>query len=74
MADQSLKLGKRKRLSNDFSLQELRSGSQVLSRSSSNMSDGDLPHRKTEPAYSFVGMHCVFDQCKAMGNSFENLN
>lgn len=45
---------------------DLRSSSQVFSRSSSNMSDGDLPRRKAEPAYSFVGMHCIFDQCKAM--------
>jgi hypothetical protein len=23
--------------------------------------------RKPEPAYSFVGMHCIFDHCKGMG-------
>ncbi|XP_004510993.1 uncharacterized protein [Cicer arietinum] len=33
---------------------------------SSNASDSDRPrHRVVEPAYSFVGMHCIFDQCKA---------
>lgn len=57
-----------------LTLQELQSGSQALSRSSSNISNGDLPRKKAEPAYSFVGMHCIFDQCKAMGNSFEKLN
>ncbi|KAM7479337.1 hypothetical protein LguiA_027550 [Lonicera macranthoides] len=48
---------------------ELRSASQALSRTtsfSSNASDIDHPHKKAEPAYSFVGMHCIFDQCKAM--------
>ncbi|KAL3539007.1 hypothetical protein ACH5RR_002373 [Cinchona calisaya] len=43
-----------------------RSGSQALSRSSSNLSDGDFQRKRTEHAYSFVGMHCIFDQCKAM--------
>ncbi|KAL6517332.1 hypothetical protein OROMI_033033 [Orobanche minor] len=33
---------------------------------SSNASDIEYPHKKGEPAYSFVGMHCIFDQCKAM--------
>ncbi|CAK8561037.1 unnamed protein product [Lathyrus sativus] len=34
--------------------------------SGSNASDSDRPrHRGVEPAYSFVGMHCIFDQCKA---------
>ncbi|CAK7329643.1 unnamed protein product [Dovyalis caffra] len=33
---------------------------------SSTASDNDsLHHRGAEPAYSFVGMHCIFDQCKA---------
>ncbi|OVA08702.1 WD40 repeat [Macleaya cordata] len=32
---------------------------------SSSMSDTDRPLRKVEPAYSFVGMHCIFDNCKA---------
>lgn len=33
---------------------------------SSNASDTDRPRQRgTEPAYSFVGMHCIFDQCKA---------
>ena len=32
----------------------------------SNASDSDRPrHRGVEPAYSFVGMHCIFDQCRA---------
>ncbi|CAI9103756.1 OLC1v1002299C2 [Oldenlandia corymbosa var. corymbosa] len=45
---------------------DVRNGSQALSRSSSNVSDGDFSRRRSEPAYSFVGMHCIFDQCKAM--------
>ncbi|KAF5947229.1 hypothetical protein HYC85_013186 [Camellia sinensis] len=51
---------------------DLRSGSQALSHSpsfsskASNASDSDHPRRKAEPGYSFVGMHCIFDQCKAM--------
>ncbi|KAJ9551738.1 hypothetical protein OSB04_015783 [Centaurea solstitialis] len=43
--------------------------SQTLSHTNSvgsNTSDTDRPRRKTEPAYSFVGMHCIFDQCRAM--------
>ncbi|XP_065866874.1 uncharacterized protein [Euphorbia lathyris] len=34
---------------------------------SSSVSDGDRPRRRgvVEPAYSFVGMHCIFDQCKS---------
>uniref|UniRef100_A0A2N9IZE4 Anaphase-promoting complex subunit 4 WD40 domain-containing protein n=1 Tax=Fagus sylvatica TaxID=28930 RepID=A0A2N9IZE4_FAGSY len=33
---------------------------------SSNASDSDRPRQGgAEPAYSFVGMHCIFDQCKA---------
>lgn len=32
----------------------------------SSASDSDRPrHRGVEAAYSFVGMHCIFDQCKA---------
>ncbi|KAG4969096.1 hypothetical protein JHK87_034747 [Glycine soja] len=32
----------------------------------SSVSDSDRPrHRGVEAAYSFVGMHCIFDQCKA---------
>ncbi|XP_068323947.1 uncharacterized protein [Pyrus communis] len=45
-----------------------RSGSQPSPRRSfgSSISDSDRPHpRRAEPAYSFVGMHCIFDQCKA---------
>ncbi|KAK2978261.1 hypothetical protein RJ640_017112 [Escallonia rubra] len=52
-----------------FSLQEVQSGSQALSHRtsvSSNASDSGHSRRKAEPAYSFVGMHCIFDQCKAM--------
>ncbi|XP_031132119.1 WD repeat-containing protein 13 isoform X2 [Ipomoea triloba] len=45
--------------------------SQTLSRTtsfSSNASDSDRsrPRKKSEPAYSFVGMHCIFDKCQAM--------
>lgn len=53
-------------------IRDLRSGSQALSHSpsfsskASNASDSDHPRRKAEPGYSFVGMHCIFDQCKAM--------
>ncbi|KAF5179644.1 Wd repeat-containing protein [Thalictrum thalictroides] len=32
---------------------------------SSSLSDSDRLIRKVEPAYSFVGMHCIFDNCKA---------
>lgn len=45
------------------------SGSQALSHSpssSSIASEIDHPRRKVEHAYSFVGMHCIFDQCRAM--------
>ncbi|KAH1102443.1 hypothetical protein GLYMA_13G201900v4 [Glycine max] len=32
----------------------------------SSISDSDRPrHHGVEAAYSFVGMHCIFDQCKA---------
>ncbi|XP_014494602.1 WD repeat-containing protein 13 [Vigna radiata var. radiata] len=32
----------------------------------SSVSDSDRPrHRRAESAYSFVGMHCIFDKCKA---------
>lgn len=52
-------------------LQEL-SGNQALSHRlsfSTNVSDSDRPNiKRAEPAYSFVGMHCIFDECKAMGN------
>lgn len=36
---------------------------------SSSLSDGDHPYRRAgvEHAYSFVGMHCIFDQCKSSG-------
>ncbi|KAL8209186.1 hypothetical protein R6Q57_008598 [Mikania cordata] len=43
--------------------------SQTLSRTVSlgtNSNDFEHPRRKTEPAYSFVGMHCIFDECKSM--------
>ncbi|PIN12099.1 hypothetical protein CDL12_15299 [Handroanthus impetiginosus] len=48
---------------------DIRSVSRALSHStsfSSNASDIEYPRKKGEPAYSFVGMHCIFDQCKAM--------
>lgn len=48
---------------------DLRSSSRALSHStsfSSNASDIERPRKNGEPAYSFVGMHCIFDQCKAM--------
>ncbi|KAG5547867.1 hypothetical protein RHGRI_013519 [Rhododendron griersonianum] len=52
------------------SSRELRSGNQALSHRlsfSTNASDSDRPYiKRAEPAYSFVGMHCIFDQCKAM--------
>ncbi|XP_020519973.1 WD repeat-containing protein 13 isoform X2 [Amborella trichopoda] len=32
---------------------------------SSTLSESDRPLRFAEPAYSFVGMHCIFDNCKA---------
>ncbi|RRT66909.1 hypothetical protein B296_00030035 [Ensete ventricosum] len=35
---------------------------------SSNTSDLDRQIRYVEPAYSFVGMHCIFDNCKVSGN------
>ncbi|XP_068648313.1 uncharacterized protein [Aristolochia californica] len=31
----------------------------------SSTSDADRPLRFFQPAYSFVGMHCIFDNCKA---------
>ncbi|KAM7265323.1 hypothetical protein ACFE04_003006 [Oxalis oulophora] len=50
------------------SSRDLRSGNVPSSRRDSfgsSVSDMDLMHRKgVEPAYSFVGMHCIFDQCK----------
>ncbi|KAD5318275.1 hypothetical protein E3N88_18221 [Mikania micrantha] len=49
-------------------LQDIRE-SQTLSRTVSlgtNSNDFEHPRRKTEPAYSFVGMHCIFDECKSM--------
>ncbi|KAK3006764.1 hypothetical protein RJ639_016205 [Escallonia herrerae] len=52
-----------------FSLQEVQSGGQALSHHtsvSSNASDSGHSRRKADAAYSFVGMHCIFDQCKAM--------
>ncbi|KAI3809803.1 hypothetical protein L1987_19403 [Smallanthus sonchifolius] len=43
--------------------------SQTLSRAVSlgaNSSDFEYPRQKAELAYSFVGMHCIFDECKSM--------
>ncbi|GER50334.1 transducin/WD40 repeat-like superfamily protein, partial [Striga asiatica] len=48
---------------------DVRSFSQAMSHRtsfSSSTSDIEFPRKKGEPAYSFVGMHCIFDQCKAM--------
>ncbi|XP_041997793.1 WD repeat-containing protein 13-like [Salvia splendens] len=48
---------------------DLRSSSRRLSRTtslSSITSETEHPRKKVEPAYSFVGMHCIFDQAKAM--------
>ncbi|KAL4308270.1 hypothetical protein GQ457_01G000620 [Hibiscus cannabinus] len=51
------------------SSKDLRSGalpSNHRTSFSSSMGDSDRPRGQgTEPAYSFVGMHCIFDQCKA---------
>ncbi|CAE5962256.1 unnamed protein product [Arabidopsis arenosa] len=52
------------------SSRDLRSVNQVSSRRasfSSSLSDGDSSYRRggVEHAYSFVGMHCIFDQCKS---------
>ncbi|KAG6653361.1 WD repeat-containing protein 13-like isoform X1 [Carya illinoinensis] len=51
------------------SSRDLQSGKPDLSRRtsfSSNASDNDRPRKRgAELAYSFVGMHCIFDQCKA---------
>ncbi|KAK6946295.1 WD40 repeat [Dillenia turbinata] len=50
------------------SSRDLRGASWALSRTtsfSSTTSDNGHSRRKAEPAYSFVGMHCIFDQCKA---------
>ncbi|KAM1002521.1 uncharacterized protein LOC126586671 isoform X2 [Malus sylvestris] len=47
---------------------DVQSGSQPSPRRSfgSSISDSDRPRpRRAEPAYSFVGMHCIFDQCTA---------
>ncbi|XP_072952465.1 uncharacterized protein [Typha angustifolia] len=50
------------------SSRDLRSDSQAYNRRisfSSSTSDTDRQVRFVEPAYSFVGMHCIFDNCKA---------
>ncbi|XP_041013302.1 WD repeat-containing protein 13-like [Juglans microcarpa x Juglans regia] len=51
------------------SSRDLQSGNPDLSRRtsfSSNASDNDRPRKRgAELAYSFVGMQCIFDQCKA---------
>ncbi|XP_020087173.1 WD repeat-containing protein 13 [Ananas comosus] len=50
------------------SSRDLRSNSQAFSRRlsfGSSISDSDHQTRFAEPAYSFVGMHCIFDNCKA---------
>ncbi|KAJ7978315.1 WD repeat-containing protein 13-like [Quillaja saponaria] len=47
----------------------MQSGNPASSRRTSfgsTASDNDHPRNQgVEPAYSFVGMHCIFDQCKA---------
>ncbi|XAR72786.1 hypothetical protein NMG60_11019545 [Bertholletia excelsa] len=43
--------------------------SKALSQSASFnsiASDSDRQRKRSEAAYAFVGMHCIFDQCKAM--------
>ncbi|KAL2939281.1 WD repeat-containing protein 13 [Bienertia sinuspersici] len=49
------------------SSRDLRGSSQARNSFSSNTSDGDhhsdRSRKRAEPAYSFVGMHCIFDQC-----------
>ncbi|KAL5976632.1 hypothetical protein ACLOJK_020965 [Asimina triloba] len=48
--------------------QDLRIGNTTLSHRTSfgsSASDADHPLRFFEPAYSFVGMLCIFDNCKA---------
>ncbi|GAV72121.1 WD40 domain-containing protein [Cephalotus follicularis] len=51
------------------SSRDVRSGNLASSHRdsfSSTASDNCRPRRRgVEPAYSFVGMHCIFDQCKA---------
>ncbi|KAB2035982.1 hypothetical protein ES319_D04G191600v1 [Gossypium barbadense] len=48
------------------SSKDQRSGSVASTNRSSSLSDSDRPRQRgVEPAYSFVGMHCIFDQCKA---------
>lgn len=55
-------------------LQELQCGNIASSHRnsfSSTASDSDRPRFQiVEPPYSFVGMHCVFDQSKASGTYF----
>lgn len=50
------------------SSRDLRGSSQARNSFSSSTSDYDhrfdRSRKKDEPAYSFVGMHCIFDQCK----------
>ncbi|GAB4837870.1 hypothetical protein Ancab_027396 [Ancistrocladus abbreviatus] len=49
------------------SSRDLRGSNQARTSFSSTASDGDRftkPSRKVEPAYAFIGMHCIFDQCK----------
>ncbi|XVE93699.1 hypothetical protein REPUB_Repub01dG0216700 [Reevesia pubescens] len=51
------------------SSRDLRSGTMASNHRtsfSSSISDSERPRRRgVEPAYSFVGMHCIFDQCKS---------
>ena len=59
-------------LSSDITclMQDLRTNNSGLSRTlsiSSKQSDTERHVRFAEPAYSFVGMHCIFDSCKTSG-------
>ncbi|KAF6154014.1 hypothetical protein GIB67_026668 [Kingdonia uniflora] len=48
------------------SSRDLRGFNQASShRTSFSSTDTDRPLRRVEHAYSFVGMHCIFDNCKA---------
>nr|TKS05402.1 hypothetical protein D5086_0000134990 [Populus alba] len=54
-----------------LNLQSINPSSTRRTSFSSTASDNDSLRRQgPEPAYSFVGMHCIFDQCKAAAPSF----
>ncbi|TYI33863.1 hypothetical protein ES332_A04G164600v1 [Gossypium tomentosum] len=57
------------------SSKDQRSGSVASTNRSSSLSDSDRPRQRgVEPAYSFVGMHCIFDQCKAAVLKFGHMS